>query len=87
MNTWSFMALLAIVAGLRAYWQRRQLSLQIAAEEAAQAERLRTLWANTFARMEEDPGAPVYCPECRQSFLEPDAHGIGCPACGARPVE
>ncbi|MGE0708115.1 MAG: hypothetical protein AB7T09_08910 [Planctomycetota bacterium] len=87
LDVWSVCALLAILAGLRAYWGRHQLSRQLAAEEAMHDARLREAWANTFARLAEDPSAPVYCPECRRAFLERDIQGIGCPACGARPLD
>jgi hypothetical protein len=87
LNVWSVMALLAIVAGLRAYYQRFLLSRKLAREEAASEGRIRELWAHTFERMAEEPGVAVYCPECRGAFLQNDAGGIGCPACGARPLD
>ncbi|MBL4846353.1 MAG: hypothetical protein JKY65_12565 [Planctomycetes bacterium] len=71
LNVWSVAALLAIVAGLRAYSQRRKLSKQLAEEEEKRAPRLARAWERAHERLTE--GAPlVLCPECQLGTLSGD---------------
>lgn len=71
LNVWSVAALLAIVAGLRAYSQRRKLSKKLAEEEARRAPRLATAWDRALGKLAEGSGF-VLCPECQLGTLGGD---------------
>lgn len=84
LNVWSVAGLLAILAGLRAYAQRRKLSRQMAEEEARRAPRLAAAWERALARLAEGSGL-VYCPECQAGTLGGDP--LRCGACDMGPPE
>ena len=71
LNVWSVAAILAVLAGLRAYSQRRKLSKVLAEEEERRAPRLAAAWERAHERLAE--GAPlVLCPECQLGTLSED---------------
>jgi hypothetical protein len=68
LNVWSVAAILAILAGLRAYSQRRKLSKELAAEEARRAPRLAAAWERAQQKLAEGSEF-VLCPECQLGTL------------------